>query len=88
MECAAVEAIYPRLDDLLARMNVDAYVMAPFTSDQKWDKYLGPLQTFGLPLEKAGASASHLNSALLPSRAIRPKPATSALYLKESCVRA
>lgn len=52
MERAAVEAIYPRLDDLLARMNVDAYVTAPFTSDQKWDEYLGTLETFGLPSEK------------------------------------
>ncbi|KAJ7358042.1 acyl-CoA dehydrogenase NM domain-like protein [Mycena albidolilacea] len=52
MERAAVEAIYPRLDDLLARMNVDAYFTAPFASDQKWEEYLGTLETFGLPSEK------------------------------------
>ncbi|KAJ7352300.1 acyl-CoA dehydrogenase NM domain-like protein [Mycena albidolilacea] len=63
MERAAVEAIYPRLDDLLARMNVDAYVTAPFTSDQKWDEYLGTLETFGLPSENL---TSQLGSTSFP----------------------
>jgi len=46
-EARAIEAVFPHLDEYLARMDVAQYVTAPIVSDEKWDQFIGTLQTFG-----------------------------------------
>ncbi|CCM04077.1 uncharacterized protein FIBRA_06236 [Fibroporia radiculosa] len=49
MESAAVDAVFPRLEELLARMDVEPYVSAPMVSDDKWGRYVAGLTAFGGP---------------------------------------
>jgi len=46
-EARALEAVFPHLDEYLARMDVAPYVVAPIVSDEKWKQFIGTLQTFG-----------------------------------------
>ena len=46
-EARALEAVFPHLDEYLARMDVASYVVAPIVSDEKWNQFIGTLQTFG-----------------------------------------
>lgn len=45
-EARALEAVFPHLDEYLARMDVAPYVVAPIVSDEKWNQFIGTLQTF------------------------------------------
>lgn len=47
MESVAVDAVFPHLEVLLDRMDVDAYVTAPLISKESWESYLGGLPTYG-----------------------------------------
>jgi hypothetical protein len=46
-EARALEAVFPRLEEYLARMDVEPYVLAPIVSDERWDRFIGTLQMFG-----------------------------------------
>jgi len=46
-EARALEAVFPRLEEYLGRMDVAPYVVAPIVSDEKWKNFVGTLQTFG-----------------------------------------
>ena len=46
-ETRALEAVFPHLEDYLARMEIAPYVVAPITSDEKWKLFVDTLQTFG-----------------------------------------
>jgi len=46
-EARALEAVFPRLEEYLARMDVAPYVLAPIVSDERWNQFIGTLQTFG-----------------------------------------
>jgi hypothetical protein len=46
-EAYALEAVFPRLEEYLARMDVAPYVFAPISSDEKWKLFVDSLQTFG-----------------------------------------
>ncbi|KZP05915.1 acyl-CoA dehydrogenase NM domain-like protein [Athelia psychrophila] len=48
-EMRAVGAVFPRLEEFLAEMDVDAYITAPIISDDKWKLYVAELQTFSSP---------------------------------------
>lgn len=45
----AATALVPRLEELLERLDVEAYVTAPIVSDEKWNAYTMSLDTFGEP---------------------------------------
>ncbi len=46
-EARAIEAVFPRLEEYLARMDVAPYVVAPIVSEERWERFLGSLQVFG-----------------------------------------
>jgi acyl-CoA oxidase len=46
-EARAIEAVFPRLEEYLARMDVAPYIVAPISSDEKWELFVNKLQTFG-----------------------------------------
>jgi acyl-CoA oxidase len=50
MESAAVDAVFPRMDDLVAGMGVQAYAAAPITTQSRWDQFVCSLETFGGPI--------------------------------------
>ncbi|KAH9959714.1 acyl-CoA dehydrogenase NM domain-like protein [Russula compacta] len=54
-EALAMEAVFSRLEEYLARMDVAPYVVAPIVSDEKWDKFIGTLQTFSEASSRLGA---------------------------------
>ncbi|KAI0292231.1 acyl-CoA dehydrogenase NM domain-like protein [Multifurca ochricompacta] len=71
-EARALEAVFPHMEEYLARMDVNPYITAPIVSDEKWDQFLGTLQTFGedsnesargdesvASLQGGGVSATH-----------------------------
>jgi hypothetical protein len=43
MESAAVDSIFPRMEELLVRTGVEAYISAPIVSDEGWEKYVASL---------------------------------------------
>ncbi|KAI0249451.1 acyl-CoA dehydrogenase NM domain-like protein [Lactifluus subvellereus] len=45
-EVRALEAVFPRLEEYLARMDVAPYVVAPIVSDEKWKQFVSSLQVF------------------------------------------
>ncbi|KAI0259529.1 acyl-CoA dehydrogenase NM domain-like protein [Gloeopeniophorella convolvens] len=47
MEARAVEALFLRLDEFLALMDVEAYVTAPIISADRWSAFVGRLPTYG-----------------------------------------
>ncbi|CCM05800.1 uncharacterized protein FIBRA_08034 [Fibroporia radiculosa] len=49
MEGRAIDAVFPRLHELLALMDVDPYISAPIVSDDAWEKYKDSLRTFCSP---------------------------------------
>ena len=44
-EAHALEAVFPRLEEYLARMDVAPYIIAPIVSDEKWEQFFGALPT-------------------------------------------
>ncbi|KAH8989801.1 acyl-CoA dehydrogenase NM domain-like protein [Lactarius hatsudake] len=46
-EASAIQAVFPYLEEYLARMEVAPYVIAPIVSEERWERFLGTLQTFG-----------------------------------------
>ena len=46
-EARALEAVFPHLEEYLARMDVAPYIVAPISSDEKWELFVDKLQTFG-----------------------------------------
>ncbi|KAH9970505.1 acyl-CoA dehydrogenase NM domain-like protein [Lactifluus volemus] len=46
-EARAIEAVFPHLEEYLTRMDVEAYIVAPIVSDEKWKQFVSGLQTFG-----------------------------------------
>jgi len=46
-EACAIDAVFPRLEKYLARMDVEPYVVAPISSDEKWKLFVDRLPTFG-----------------------------------------
>ncbi|KAJ7652808.1 acyl-CoA dehydrogenase NM domain-like protein [Mycena polygramma] len=47
MEQDSVEALFPKLESLLKKLDVVPYVTAPIVSEERWSGYLDTLQTFG-----------------------------------------
>ena len=79
-EANALEAVFPRLGEYLARMDVAPYVNAPIVSDEKWKEFIGTLPMFGevrswWDAESAGAPPDGLISSsplpMVPHRSIR-----------------
>lgn len=54
-EACALEAVFPRLEEYLARMDVAPYVFAPISSDEKWKLFVNSLQTFCATSSELGA---------------------------------
>jgi acyl-CoA oxidase len=46
MEAAALAVVFPRLEEFLAQMDVEAYISAPMVSDKAWDDYVQMLPEF------------------------------------------
>ncbi|KAJ6507810.1 acyl-CoA dehydrogenase NM domain-like protein [Mycena vitilis] len=46
MESNAIDAVLPRMPKLIADMGVQAYAVAPITSQGRWDRFVGSLETF------------------------------------------
>src|SRR5258708_2903301 len=46
-EACALDAVFPYLEEYLARMDIAPYVVAPISSDEKWKLFIDTLQTFG-----------------------------------------
>ena len=46
-EVCALEAVFPHIEEYLARMDVAPYVVAPISSDENWKQFVDALQTFG-----------------------------------------
>src|SRR5712672_1326136 len=46
-EAKALERVFPRLEEYLGRMDVAPYAVAPIVSEEKWDRFIGTLRTFG-----------------------------------------
>lgn len=61
LERTAMQALLPRLDDLLSELNVEAYCTAPIISDKKWNKYVQGLPTFTSPLYSPATSPLQLD---------------------------
>ncbi|KAJ7650883.1 acyl-CoA dehydrogenase NM domain-like protein [Roridomyces roridus] len=46
LECAAVDAVLPRMSELIAGMGVDEYAVAPITTQDRWEEFVEGLETF------------------------------------------
>lgn len=46
-EAYALDAVFPHLEEYLARMDVAPYIIAPISSDDKWEQFVDTLETFG-----------------------------------------
>ncbi|EAW14867.1 putative acyl-CoA oxidase [Aspergillus clavatus NRRL 1] len=46
IEDKCISALVPRINELLDKMDMDAYCDAPIISDEKWDSFLSTLDTF------------------------------------------
>ncbi|KAJ7246589.1 acyl-CoA dehydrogenase NM domain-like protein [Mycena haematopus] len=46
MESNAIDAVLPRMSELIAGMGVDAYAVAPITTQARWDSLVDSLETF------------------------------------------
>ncbi|KAG1819095.1 acyl-CoA dehydrogenase NM domain-like protein [Suillus subaureus] len=55
MEDTALSAALPRLDELLAAMEVEPYVTAPIISDECWEKFSRTLPVYSSPQAEAPA---------------------------------
>ncbi|KAJ7485054.1 acyl-CoA dehydrogenase NM domain-like protein [Mycena galericulata] len=62
MERDSIEALYPKLQHLLDKLEVTSYVTAPIVSDERWRSYLQALPTFdGSPVfDVVNGLRSHL----------------------------
>ena len=45
-ETYALEAVFPHLEEYLARMDVAPYIVAPISSDKRWEEFVDSLETF------------------------------------------
>ncbi|KAI0285511.1 acyl-CoA dehydrogenase NM domain-like protein [Russula brevipes] len=77
-EARALEAVFPRLEEYLGRMDVAPYVVAPIVSDEKWKNFVGTLQTFGgcgaaivRPLAFMDGNHSPTQLQMAPHRSVR-----------------
>lgn len=46
IENKAVDAVYGRIEEFLAKLEVDAYVTAPIISEKEWSRYVEGMKTF------------------------------------------
>ncbi|KAF5345829.1 hypothetical protein D9756_010898 [Leucocoprinus leucothites] len=59
METEAAKKLLPRINVLLDLLQVEPYVVAPITSDAKWDQYVTSLDTYGeTPMRSVSQSSS------------------------------
>ncbi|KAI0273195.1 acyl-CoA dehydrogenase NM domain-like protein [Russula aff. rugulosa BPL654] len=79
-EAYALEAVFPRLEEYLARMEVAPYVFAPISSDERWKLFVDTLQTFGAASSELGAGIvgallydddSSMQVQMVPHRSVR-----------------
>jgi acyl-CoA oxidase len=79
-EAYALEAVFPHLEEYLARMDVAPYVFAPISSDEKWKLFVDSLQTFGATSSELGAGIvgallddddSSMQVHMMPHRSVR-----------------
>ena len=54
-EAVALDAVFPHLEDYLVRMDVAPYIIAPISSDEKWELFVDTLETFGETNSELGA---------------------------------
>ena len=47
METEAAKKLLPRIDTLLEMLEVEPYVVAPIVSDERWNRYVNRLDTYG-----------------------------------------
>ena len=47
METEAAKRLLPRIDILLEMLEVEPYIVAPIVSDEKWNRYVNRLDTYG-----------------------------------------
>ncbi|KJA24756.1 hypothetical protein HYPSUDRAFT_1074286 [Hypholoma sublateritium FD-334 SS-4] len=57
LERKAMQALLPRLDDLVSGRGVEVYCTAPIISDEKWKKYVHGLPTFTSKIESPDAQS-------------------------------
>ncbi|KAH9918440.1 acyl-CoA dehydrogenase NM domain-like protein [Fomitopsis serialis] len=69
MENDAVDAVFPQLQELLERMDIEPYISAPMISDEKWSHYMSTLPTFGDTETLVHAGAGPLINDGLPEMA-------------------
>jgi acyl-CoA oxidase len=81
-EARALEAVFPRLEEYLERMDVAAYVVAPIVSDEKWKEFVSTLEVFGetssgwnpeLSGPFLGSSVSATPQQIAPHRSVRSR---------------
>jgi acyl-CoA oxidase len=79
-EACALEAVFPQLEEYLARMDVAPYVFAPISSDEEWKVFVDTLQTFGATSSDLGAGIvgallydddSSMQVQMIPHRSVR-----------------
>lgn len=46
MESAAVDAVLPRMSELISDMGVQAFAVAPITAQGRWSRFVDSLETF------------------------------------------
>lgn len=57
MEDAAIESMYPRLEEFIARTEVEPYISAPLLSSRRWEAYESQMTVYGdSPRFKTGPS--------------------------------
>uniref|UniRef100_A0A0W0G8C9 Acyl-CoA oxidase C-alpha1 domain-containing protein n=1 Tax=Moniliophthora roreri TaxID=221103 RepID=A0A0W0G8C9_MONRR len=60
MEVDCAMALLPQLESLLAKLDVQEYIMAPIVSDQSWNAFVNSLQTLGYAEQEEPWVSSHL----------------------------
>jgi acyl-CoA oxidase len=84
-EARAIEAVFPHLEEYLTQMDVEAYIVAPIVSDEKWKQFVSGLQTFGetssawssgifRPPLKSNLNTSPTSLQAEPHRSVRSMP--------------
>lgn len=80
METTAVDRIFPRVDELLAQMSVEPYILAPIVSDERWAEYVAALPSY-VPSLSALDGSERYKEALPPLQ--QPKPDRAVLEVRK-----
>lgn len=70
LERNAMQALLPRLDDLLSALNIEQYCTAPIISDEKWGRYVQGLPTFTSETNFPAVQSPPQSNQFIPARAM------------------